>query len=513
MRAGAAAHRAGVAATRATRWRPDRCGCGVVCAHCRALVCVECGDLAPRGPRAPIGGDGPTIPARSGFSGRPCRGICDPGCQRRSRTTTRSSVFRGRRPTRRSRTAFRKLARKHHPDVNQGDKARRRTGSRRSTRPTRSSAIPRSARSTTSSDRAGRSTSSGSAPANRARTHSAATISSATGPCHPTSSRACSATVRPFSDFFQQFFGGEQDAPDRIDPSGRRRVVRRGQDVEGDAEISLEDAYTGSALTVDLSSADGPRRVEVKIPAGIHDGARVRATGQGSAGRGGGPRGDLFIRVHIRPPRIVHTHRQRSRPFACRRRSRPRSPEARCRSRRCEARRRNSRSRPGLRTARGCGSAGSGCRTCMASGAGDLLATVDVRLPHPVPEDLVAWAKAQQAPPPADPVAVYPTVSGCSQCDPGDGADVSLAGRRDDVDDHQAGAGRPASSTSTATGSVSSAHDRGPGPSSDGGSALTLTWTGGPCGEIEVHAAEVDVGGEAHASCPERRSAAFAPCD
>ena len=107
----------------------------------------------------------------------------------------------------------------------------------------------------------------------------------------------------PFSDFFQQFFGGAGgQAPEGFSTARpRRRVARRGQDVEGDADISLEEAFFGAALTVDMSSTDGPRRVEVKIPAGIHEGARVRATGQGSAGRNGGPRGDLFIRVHIRP--------------------------------------------------------------------------------------------------------------------------------------------------------------------------------------------------------------------
>jgi len=80
---------------------------------------------------------------------------------------------------------------------------------------------------------------------------------------------------------------------------GRRHSAAK--DIEGETEISLEEAYTGSTLTVDMSSAEGPRRVEVKIPAGISDGARVRVKGQGPAGAAGGAAGDLFIRVKVRP--------------------------------------------------------------------------------------------------------------------------------------------------------------------------------------------------------------------
>ena len=52
----------------------------------------------------------------------------------------------------------------------------------------------------------------------------------------------------PFSDFFQQFFGGGAGEPPEGFTTGRarRRVARRGEDVEGDAEISLEEAFAGS---------------------------------------------------------------------------------------------------------------------------------------------------------------------------------------------------------------------------------------------------------------------------
>ncbi len=204
----------------------------------------------------------------------------------------------------------------------------------------------------------------------------------------------------PFSDFFQQFFGGagaEQD-PGFGPARSRRRVVRRGQDVEGDAEINLEEAYAGAALTVDLSSADGPRRVEVKIPAGIHEGARVRASGQGSPGRGGGPRGDLMIRIHIRPhPVFTRTGSDLSVRVAT-----PLAtaiaggtvPVPTLRGTTAQltipAGTQNG-SRLRLR--------GLGMPHLHGGGSGDLLATVDIRLPLPPPDELAAWAASQEAHP------------------------------------------------------------------------------------------------------------------
>jgi DnaJ-class molecular chaperone len=100
----------------------------------------------------------------------------------------------------------------------------------------------------------------------------------------------------PFSDFFQTTFGRTGSAS-----TGRRPAARRGGDVEGAAEITLEEAYSGTNRTIELATPSGTRKVQVKIPAGIADGARVRAAGQGGSGSGGGPDGNLFIRVHIRP--------------------------------------------------------------------------------------------------------------------------------------------------------------------------------------------------------------------
>jgi len=104
-------------------------------------------------------------------------------------------------------------------------------------------------------------------------------------------------STSPFSDFFYDMFGSGPSGAQR----GFARRAHRGEDVEGDATITLEEAWRGTQRTIELGGPGGTRRVEVRIPAGIRDGARVRAAGQGGAGTGGAHSGDLFIRVHVQP--------------------------------------------------------------------------------------------------------------------------------------------------------------------------------------------------------------------
>ena len=107
----------------------------------------------------------------------------------------------------------------------------------------------------------------------------------------------------PFSDFFHAFFGGgfgEQAAGRTAGPQARR--TRRGQDVEHPIELTLEEAFTGANRRLRMSREGQPdRTVEVRVPAGVTDGARVRVAGEGGAGGGGGSRGDLFLKVHVLP--------------------------------------------------------------------------------------------------------------------------------------------------------------------------------------------------------------------
>ena len=296
------------------------------------------------------------------------------------------------------RTAFRKLARKHHPDVNQGDKAAEdrfkeineanEVLSDPEKRKKYDELGPRW-QEYEQWERAGRP---GPNPFQSNEQFGYRTVS-------PDEFEGMFGTRAPFSDFFQQFFGGGEAPEGFTSGRQRRRVARRGPDVEGETEISLEDAFAGSALTVDLSSTDGPRRVEVKIPKGIHEGARVRATGQGGAGRGGGPRGDLFIRVHIRPH---HVFTRSGDDLSVRARTPLATaiaggvvgvPTLRGTTAQLSI-------PPGTQNGARLRLRGLGMPHLKGDGAGDLLAPVEVRLPHPTPEALLAWAASHQAPPP-----------------------------------------------------------------------------------------------------------------
>ncbi len=112
-----------------------------------------------------------------------------------------------------------------------------------------------------------------------------------------------------FSDFFETFFGGrgggfgsEQQPPGRARGHG---FAQKGQDVEADILVTLEEAFRGSSRKVTLrrpgdnGSADRTDTYQVRIPAGVHEGQRIRLTGQGEPGFGGGAAGDLFLRVRL----------------------------------------------------------------------------------------------------------------------------------------------------------------------------------------------------------------------
>jgi len=104
-----------------------------------------------------------------------------------------------------------------------------------------------------------------------------------------------------FSDFFEAFFGGGRGRSAFGGFGGREATAERGADVEADILVTLEEALNGSMRTVSLRRA-GSNKVEkyqVKIPKGVHEGQRIRLAGQGEAGARGGKSGDLFLRVRL----------------------------------------------------------------------------------------------------------------------------------------------------------------------------------------------------------------------
>lgn len=95
-----------------------------------------------------------------------------------------------------------------------------------------------------------------------------------------------------FEDFLGGLFG-------QRGPAG----PRPGPDQEATIDLSVEDAYRGGDHKISLTGPTGPRNYTVKVPAGVIDGQRIRLAGQGAPGRGGGRAGDLYLTVRLRPDR------------------------------------------------------------------------------------------------------------------------------------------------------------------------------------------------------------------
>jgi curved DNA-binding protein len=110
-------------------------------------------------------------------------------------------------------------------------------------------------------------------------------------------------TDDPFSNFFHTFFGGGGGGGGAGEGRARGRAPRaaRGRDIESEAELTLEEAYHGAMRRISITLDGHARSVDVRIPAGVRDGSRVRATGEGESGSGGARSGDLFLRVQIKP--------------------------------------------------------------------------------------------------------------------------------------------------------------------------------------------------------------------
>ncbi len=119
-----------------------------------------------------------------------------------------------------------------------------------------------------------------------------------------------------FSDFFESVFGGGGFQQARGGGGfegfhgggfgGRTARPRRGQDAEAEIELTLEEAFRGGSKTVSLTEMGPggmpvPRTLSVNIPAGIKAGQRIRLSGQGGPGMAGGPAGDLYLRVKLAP--------------------------------------------------------------------------------------------------------------------------------------------------------------------------------------------------------------------
>jgi len=126
-----------------------------------------------------------------------------------------------------------------------------------------------------------------------------------------------------FGDIFSSLFGDSGIG-------SRMRGPRRGQDIESPIEVTLEEAYHGSTRVIQLQTVEPctacggtgrvgnrvcticngaggkiiPKRLEVKIPAGVRDGSRIRIAGEGGSGRAGGNKGDLYLVAKVLPHKL-----------------------------------------------------------------------------------------------------------------------------------------------------------------------------------------------------------------
>lgn len=115
-----------------------------------------------------------------------------------------------------------------------------------------------------------------------------------------------------FSDFFSSLFGARSAFREQRG-GGYGGFAAAGEDHAAKIQIDLEDAYRGGAQTIELKSPQvdeqgrvtvQPRTLKVTIPAGVIEGQKIRLGGQGRAGTGGGPAGDLYLEIGFRPHRL-----------------------------------------------------------------------------------------------------------------------------------------------------------------------------------------------------------------
>jgi DnaJ-class molecular chaperone len=219
-------------------------------------------------------------------------------------------------------TAYRKLARKHHPDVNPGDK----TAETRFKDLTEAYEVLGDPEKRKKYDELGanwRMYEQAGAPGGPGFPGGAWNVNTGGGQggfrtMSEDEMREMFGNGDPFSDFFHVFFGGGGPAgaaeADRRTRGARSRA-RKGRDVEQEITLGLDEAYQGAMRRLSINFGGQARTVDVRIPPGVGDGSRVRIAGEGEPGAGGAPAGDLYLRIRLAPhPQFerkgqdLHTH-------------------------------------------------------------------------------------------------------------------------------------------------------------------------------------------------------------
>lgn len=103
------------------------------------------------------------------------------------------------------------------------------------------------------------------------------------------------------TDFLGILFGHvTQEAREENKDNKRKKVPVKGENIETEIQVSIEEAFYGLNKKISLRAVDGKMKTfSVKVPAGIRNGEKIRLIGQGKPGENGGKNGDLFIKIHI----------------------------------------------------------------------------------------------------------------------------------------------------------------------------------------------------------------------
>ena len=107
------------------------------------------------------------------------------------------------------------------------------------------------------------------------------------------------STDSVFSDFFNMFFGNVKEEKDAQKSKSKKAPVK-GENIETEINVSIEDAYYGLSKKISLRTVNGNMKTfSVKVPSGIRANEKIRLIGQGKEGQNGGKNGDLFIKINI----------------------------------------------------------------------------------------------------------------------------------------------------------------------------------------------------------------------
>ena len=205
--------------------------------------------------------------------------------------------------------AFRRLARKHHPDMNPGDKAAESRFKEINEAyevlgdPEKRRKYDELGVNWRQYEQVGRDAAGGPVPPGGPWQPGFGGASGGSRTMSEAEMRDLFGDADPFSDFFHAFFSGapSQDDASRRGRTGRPRGRAAGRDVEHDIALTLTDAYDGAIRRLSLEHDGHARTVDVRIPAGVNDGSRVRVPGEGEQLSGGAKPGDLYLRVRLTP--------------------------------------------------------------------------------------------------------------------------------------------------------------------------------------------------------------------